>query len=253
MKKLCVTVWVLVLLAGVAANAQDEFKGFYVGGLAGGVVSHSDMSTSTVFSSTGYFATNSVPAVNAAGVGNQGASGLNLSFDAGYNHRWTHWVLGGEADFGAMRGKATIGGSGPYPCCPPTSFAISQTVDPTWLFTARPRIGYAAGKWMWFGTAGFALANLNYRARFTDNFGRALETGGVGTKAGWTAGGGLDYEAARHWDMRFEYLYANFGDATNTSTNLTAFTPSVAYPSNIFTHNASVHANIVRGGINYRF
>ena len=38
-----------------------------------------------------------------------------------------------------------------------------------------------------------------------------------------------------------------------TSTNLRAFTPSFAFPANVYTHSMDLHADIVRAGLNYKF
>src|ERR1700724_2953793 len=59
-------VMVLAFAAGVSAQTTD-WKGFYIGGNAGGVKGSTDAFTSTVFSPTGYFALSSVPAIAAVG------------------------------------------------------------------------------------------------------------------------------------------------------------------------------------------
>ncbi|HTK94388.1 MAG TPA: hypothetical protein VL382_02025, partial [Terriglobales bacterium] len=51
----------MLLLVGIGtASAQDEFKGFYIGGTTGLVISRSDTQTTTVFDPAGYFANSSV-------------------------------------------------------------------------------------------------------------------------------------------------------------------------------------------------
>jgi len=59
-----------------------------------------------------------------------------------------------------------------------------------------------------------------------------------------------------HWGWQGEYLRASFGGAsTHTSTNLTAFTPPIAFPTNVFTHSIGDlgGVNIYRFGFNYHF
>src|SRR5437879_13095121 len=67
MKKLlagsCVIVFALV--AGTVAQAQD-FKGFYVGGNAGGAFGRASVQTSPSFSPTGYLASTTTPAITSA-------------------------------------------------------------------------------------------------------------------------------------------------------------------------------------------
>jgi outer membrane immunogenic protein len=53
--------------------------------------------------------------------------------------------------------------------------------------------------------------------------------------------------------VKGELLHNDFGSLSNTSTNLTAFTPRISFPTNIFTHTANLTANIYRAGFNYRF
>src|SRR5262249_44542095 len=140
-----------------------------------------------------------------------------------------------------------------YPCCAPTNFTVKQTVKTDWLFTARPRFGFVAGHWLVFGTGGVALTNLNYQALFTDTFATAHENGGgKGTRTGWAAGGGAEYQHG-HFMLRGEYLYADFGSVSATSTNLTAFTPPIAFPTNVFTHKSDLTSHIVRMGLSFRF
>lgn len=242
-----------VLLAAVFANSQD-FKGFYVGGSVGGSHGNSDAQTSTVFSPTGYFASSSVPAIATVGTQSPSANGFAGGGQAGFNFQSGHVVLGLEADFGGMNISESATGTATYPCCAPTAFTITQTVETSWLFTLRPRVGVAAHRVFIYGTGGMAVTDVNYKALFTDTFATAHENGGKdGNQVGWTAGGGAEVKVNRHWSVKGEYLYADFGSVTNTSTNLTAFTPPIAFPSNVFTHTADLRTHIYRFGFNVYF
>jgi outer membrane immunogenic protein len=53
--------------------------------------------------------------------------------------------------------------------------------------------------------------------------------------------------------VKGEFLHADFGSESATSTNLTEGTPLVAEPTNVFTHTANLTANVYRFGLNYRF
>lgn len=244
---------VFAMFAFGAAHAQD-FKGLYIGGYAGGNPSTSDAHTFTVFSPTGYFASSSVPAI--AGVGNQSLSPNSFSGGGtvGLNLQHNALVIGAEADFGSMSMSASKTGSATYPCCAPTSFTITQTIKTGWLITVRPRVGFAAGPVLFYGTGGLATTNVNYQAVFTDTFATAHENGGVdNTQNGWAAGGGAEIKLHRRWSVKGEYLHADFGQVATTSTNLTAFTPPISFPSNVFTHNADLESNLFRFGINLHF
>ena len=244
---------IVALLMVGPAGAQD-FKGAYIGGYAGGVKGSSDAFTSTVFSPTGYFALSSVPAIAAIGHQPLSPRGFNGGGTAGYNFQSGHWVVGVEADFGAMHVKDNAVGTATYPCCAPTSFTIKQTVNTDWLLTARPRVGWAAGGVMVYGTGGVAMTNFNYSEQFTDTFASAHESASTSSLlTGWTAGGGVEFKVSSHWSLKGEYLFADFGSGVKvTSTNLTA--PSTApHPTNVFTHSADLTAHLFRAGINYHF
>src|SRR5215471_1317308 len=177
---------VCTLLAVMPANAGD-FKGFYVGANLGGNTGNSDAKTSTVFSPTGYFASSSVPAIATAGAQNLSPSGFIGGGQAGYNFQHNAFVLGFEIDFGSMSLSDSKSATATYPCCAPTAFTITQTVNTDWLFTLRPRVGFTGGPVLIYGTGGLAMTNLNYQALFTDTFATAHENGGVdSTQAGWS-------------------------------------------------------------------
>jgi len=207
---------VLVLAAASFGQSGQSWKGFYVGANVGGVKSNSDAFTYTAFSPTGYFATTSIPAIAAVGAPQRlDPSGFTGGGQFGYNFQGGHWVLGFEADFGGMSLDSTKTGSATYPCCAPTAFTVTQSVNTSWLITARPRLGITHGPVMLYGTGGL--------------------------------------QVGRRWSVKGEYLYANFGQVATTSTNLTAFTPAIPFPTNIFVHKDDLSANMFRFGFNYRF
>ena len=158
-----------------------------------------------------------------------------------------------------MRLDASQTGTGVYPCCAPSTFTVSQRVGSSWLFTARPRIGWTHGPVLIYTTGGLALTTIHYREAFTDTFPTppstpATESAKFDTmKTGWTGGGGLEFKVARHWSVKGEYLYNAFGRVSKTSTNLTAFSAATTFPTNVFTHSTDLRAHIIRAGINYRF
>jgi len=246
----------IILTFAVAVSAQTDWKGFYAGGNAGDTLGRATADTSTVFSPTGYFATTSVTAITAAGRQQLRPNGFTGGGQVGYNGQSGNWVYGVEGDFGAMHLRSSQSTTAVYPCCSPTTFTVTQSIKTNWLLTARPRFGYTSGHALFYATGGLAVTKLNYQEVFTDTFATAHENGGSNkSKSGWTGGGGVEYQlpSNKHWSVKGEYLYADFGRVTNTSTNLTATTPPGSFPANVFTHSAKLHAHILRGGINYRW
>jgi outer membrane immunogenic protein len=240
------TAIVLVALAPSAAAAAS-WEGFYVGGFAGPSQTQGHATTTTVFSPTGYFATTSVPAIATAGNQSTDGTGYNLGILAGYNWQFDeNWVVGLEVDYGVNDTTSSASGGNIYPCCTTTQFGIQSNVRTTWLFTARPRLGYVWDDWMAYVTGGLAVTDEKASFVFTDTFATAHESGIFkDTKTSWTIGGGIE----RNFNgisVRLEDLYADFGSVGGTSTNLTAFTPPIAFPTNVFTHRASLTENMVR-------
>jgi outer membrane immunogenic protein len=244
-----------VLLALRSANAaDDEFKGFYVGANVGGAFGRPKVDTSPSFSPTGYFAATSVPAIASASNQTIDTNGFTAGGTAGYNFQWENLVVGLEADYGAMNLSGSTTVTGVYPCCAPTSFTVAQTAKTSWLFTVRPRVGVVFGHFLLYGTAGAAITNVKYTALFTDTFATAHESAAINeTRPGWIAGVGGEHHISHHLSIKGEYLWTDFGTASIPTSGLTAFTPPIAFPTNIFTHTVNMRAGLVRAGINFRF
>ncbi len=246
LKGTCALAFVFFALG--SAKAADEFKGFYVGANAGGAFGRFDVDTSPIFSPTGYFAATSTPAITAASAQKIKPNGFTAGGQAGYNWQWGDVVFGLETDFGKMNLSGSTTATQTYPCCAPTAFTVTQTAETSWVFTARPRVGVVFGHALVYGTAGGAVTNVKYTALFTDTFATAHESASLDDKrAGWVAGGGTEFSLTHHLSIKGEYLYSGFGTSTVTSTNLTAFTPAIPFPTNIFTHTVSLTQDRARG------
>jgi outer membrane immunogenic protein len=253
-KKILLKSCILVFAMSTGAFAQD-WSGLYVGATAGGVKGRSNVYTSTVFSPTGYFAMSSIPAIAIAGNQPLSPRGFTGGGTVGYNYQHSHWVVGLEGDFGVMHINDDASVVLTYPCCAPTNFTVSQKVSSDWLLTVRPRLGFTNGPVMIYGTAGLAMTNFNYKENFIDTFATAHESASMsGLQTGLVGGGGVEFKIATRWSLKGEYLHADFGTGLKTtSANLTAFTPAIAFPTNVFTHQADLSAHIIRAGVNYRF
>jgi outer membrane immunogenic protein len=64
------------------------------------------------------------------------------------------------------------------------------------------------------------------------------------TRAGWIAGGGVEYMLARNWTAKIEGLYAGFGNSTVAGQSALLST----YRSR-FAHEVAT----VRGGLNWKW
>jgi outer membrane immunogenic protein len=242
-----------LLTTATTASAQSEWYGAYAGFNVRGGLGNSQATTSTIYTTDGYFATTSVPAINEAGVQAVKPKGLLAGGQAGYNYQTGALVVGFEADFGIapITSSSSASVTEDYPCCAGTDFTIEQTVEPSWLMTARPRFGYATESLLLYGTAGLAIAKVDYQAVFTDTYADATESGGVQKNVtGWAAGAGMEGPLSEGWSFKVEYLFTDLGEVSTTSDNFEAF----GFPwSNTFTHQTTIRMHLLRFGVNVRF
>ena len=233
------------------AGDDDAWTGFYVGGYIGGGFGRADAQTTTVFDEEGYFAPSSVPAVNEAGNQRIKPNGFTGGVTFGGNKQFGALVLGVEADFGSLNTSDTVSVTDEYPCCVGEDFDVTQTVRNRWLFTARPRVGVAAGGLMVYGTGGLAVTDLKYESFFTDSFG-ATQFGEIEkTRAGWALGAGGEFKLGSKWSVKGEYLYTDFGRITRTGGVLDD--GEFTWPENPFTHSTDLKMHNVRFGLNFHF
>ena len=237
-----------------SAQAAANWTGFYLGVNAGYGFGKSDVSTETVFSPTGYFATASIPQIQASGAGHVSPKGFTGGLTFGYNAQSGTTVYGLEfdADSFGLKGDRTAGSA--YVVAPTTSYTLKETTKAEYLTTLRGRVGYADNRNLWFGTAGLALTSIKIEDTFSDTFATASESVSKSkSKVGWTLGAGYEYAAPDQWTFKAEVLYVDFGKVSVDGNTLTAFTPAIAFPTNTFTHTANLKAEVVRIGFNYRF
>ena len=256
-----------IFASSVAASAADmpvkaqtyapvalyNWSGFYAGVNAGAAFGRSSTQTSTVFSPIGYFAATSVTSIATVGDQSANKAGFTGGLQLGYNWQMNSVVAGLEADFGYMGTRTSVTSGAVYPCCAPTAYSITQSAKTDWLMTLRPRVGIANNNWLLYVTGGLAVGEVKGDFTFADTFATAAESASVSkTKVGWALGGGVEYALAGRWSMKAEYLHVDLGSVSGTSTNLTAFTPAIAFPANTFTHSVKVTDDIVRIGVNYK-
>jgi len=249
--------------APALADPSYDWSGFYVGVNAGGAWGTFRSRTTTDFNSAPlggppvYNISNPIEDVVAlASVGAQDLKGSSFTAggQAGYNWQRGRIVLGVEADLSYLHLRGADSRTIPYPILGGLfSMTVSSQAAANWLFTLRPRVGFAYNNWLFYGTGGLALTELQGNFRFTDTLGPALETGSISQiKAGWTVGGGTEVGLGRGWTVKAEYLYVDFGNVSTTSNNLVAFAQPQAFPANIFHHSTDLKASIARLGLNYR-
>jgi outer membrane immunogenic protein len=230
------------------ATGPFLFTGFYAGANVGGVLG----GTKYLETPSGAFG---AAAASVAGVGTSSTAprGVLGGLEAGYNWQLGHLVLGIETDFSGWDMSSNSGqtATGPAPpgfgLPPVIPYSSSGTVTSNWLYTLRPRVGFANGNMLTYLTAGLAVTNLRFSESTTMGNGAPTLIGSTSaTVAGWTAGGGVEYALSYNWFIKAEYLYASF-------SNQTAAQVVAPFPTLTGTATANLNANIVRGGFDYRF
>jgi len=159
--------------------------------------------------------------------------------EAGYNWETGPWVVGLEASFEG----SGLSGARTAPCLPPFCGALTASYEQKldWFGTLRPRLGYAVGNWLLYATGGGALGEVGADATASAGSFTATDRRSQ-TRAGWTAGGGVEVELARNWSARIEYLHVDLGSGATTY---------LSYPP--ISNASRVSANVFTAGVNYHF
>lgn len=176
--------------------------------------------------------------------GNGGLFGANL----GYNRQIDKFVFGLEADVSytgmTARGEAVDGDI----WTPGDSFVETWNADLDWLATLRGRAGMALDRVFVYGTAGLAIGGGSDKTWFDYRDGAGSGLSGVNkdreVHVGWAAGVGVETAITQKLTAKLEYLHADLGEATYMGNR-----------GNLVLNyaDASITADIVRVGLNYRF
>jgi outer membrane immunogenic protein len=247
--------FLLVCAVAAPASAQkpqgnppaDWWSGWYVGGNAGGSWGDTKLRTSvTPGSGAGALSPADAAAISAASHDTSNKAGFTGGIQGGYNYLYNNaWLFGIEGDFEGMDIRSASTKPVPGTVNPANLYTISQDVTAGWLATIRPRVGYTYNQYLFYGTIGFAWADLKYNASLTSNTALPpLSTSTSTTKTGWAGGIGMAYAWNPHLQFRGEWLYADLGHANAATLNATG--ASIKPDDN-------VAANLVRVGVDYRF
>jgi outer membrane immunogenic protein len=278
MKKFPIGIAAVVLLVATKAFAADmalkapplpvaapfSWTGFYVGGSAGAAWARDPVTLSVANNPR---TSGPVPFLYAAGdIPNLQALGSNtfsqtigiFGGKAGYNYQWRYVVAGLEADFSAFHVSQSITSastSSPFAGFPGGSASFNNSISTNWLATIRGRLGVTADRALFYATGGAAFAAVRFADSYTafSPLGAGFDTGNASTnptRAGWVAGGGIDYAFTNNWIASVEYLFVDLGSFQTTGLVTTQFNPGITA---LFTFNNRLQSNIVRGGVSYKF
>lgn len=164
--------------------------------------------------------------------GNFNVRGFVVGPTIGANWQTDSFVYGVEADFdGSWIDGKTSGQFCPNPC---------ETKN-FWHSTARVRLGYAADRVLFYGTGGGALGNISAGIS-----GGSLQRS---TKAGWTAGAGVEAAFTDNLTARIEYLFIDLQNGVCNQGAQCGF-PAPGVPSN---DTVKFSTSVIRLGLDYKF
>jgi opacity protein-like surface antigen len=230
-----------------------SWAGFYLGGTVGygWGQSNSDTAFSDIASTGPLLATSSSNRLGGAIGGAQ----------AGYNWVAGTVLAGVEADLNYSGQRAGLASLCPGEVCNPA--LVGVVADPSvqavfeqsqkleWFATLRGRLGAIVTPGaVAYVTGGLAVGEVMTAGTVFgfDGDGNAVNTivSSHNTKAGWTAGGGVEARLFGNWTGKLEYLYLDLGSITTLPTPAPGVTVAVAF-------NSRVTDNVVRLGVNYKF
>jgi outer membrane immunogenic protein len=276
-KQIFAGAWLLVT-AGFAQAADMPLKaplppppvfswtGFYVGADIGGAWDSSTTS-SPLANNPGCFVTilpcylpSIVADINNQSAQRQSSSSVIGGFEAGYNLQLGYLVVGGETDIGFYRLHGNSFASAPFTGFPVpaggTAPSYSNDVESNWLFTARGRLGFTPmTNLLVYGTGGVAVTNLRHQAQYNEGIFPGTSVGtetstSSGNVTGAVYGGGLEWAWTSNWLVKAEYLHVNLGSVTSAPSSPVLVLGAAS--GSVFTHNASLKADILRFGIDYK-
>lgn len=192
----------------VASVATSDFDGFYVGAA---VTSFSGEST-TQFAFADGSPFTSLSLDDYSGTGGAIYAGYNFASAVGF-------FYGGELSYGMPNASA------PY----------VDTADVDSILSVKGRFGYVSGPLMYYGTAGYAMAELSCggcEAAFID-----------GTAQGFLVGAGIEYMFSNNISVRGEYILYDL-----TGAESAFFVNDSDYVS-----STDLTANVISVGLSYNF
>lgn len=243
MKRILMATAALLATAGLARAADIEpmaplaydWSGFYIGlnaGYAWTDTTGTDQDGWTVIDGE---------SIDADGNGFTGGAQM------GFNWQFDSIVAGLEADINYLDSS----GTGTTVSAP---FDNHVESDGGFLGTARARLGFAADRFLIYGTGGLAFADLD--TRWYDDGGTFGLSTDSSTRFGWAAGAGVEYAVTDNASIKLEYLHFDLGSDTEDATNYRFLPgPPALYCGGSPTcdFKLKVSGDLVRVGVNFQF
>jgi outer membrane immunogenic protein len=189
--------------------------------------------------------------VLAAGTFSHTPQGIIGGAHVGYNLQYNQWlVLGLEGSVDGTSLSHTV-------VVPVNDFVggtpgnITATSRADVQGSVRGRIGIAFDRVLIYGTGGVAFTGFNTTLVDATGFFTGVPGANAvftNARAGWTAGGGIEYAVTDNWWVRAEYRYSNFGHTTDFP-----FAGALPFEDSFVSLRHHLTENQVQVGFSYRF
>lgn len=170
------------------------------------------------------------------------------------------WGIGADLDFESAKNLSqSLKYSGVQP--PPGTYVYSSKQNPGGFAIVAPRIGYGGDTWFPYLRAGAIIAEgshdsvLVYTPAGATKSTASFSGGKDFTAAGWVVGGGFELGLNGAWSITAEYLHANLGKGSDSTSACSGLASACAPFSGISFDNGheGFSANMFRVGITYWF
>lgn len=152
----------------------------------------------------------------------------------GYDYQMGNIVLGVVGDLNARFGSTTTQFGG---------LPLQLKSESNWDASIRARAGFlATDRALIYVTGGYGWANYNLKINEVIPLGLPdLGNFFGGTRGGWVVGAGAEYKLDKNWRAKIEYLHADYGTASTTSSVIP------------ITAGSKITSDAVRVGLGYQF
>lgn len=190
----------------------------------------------------------------------QDASGFLGGLTLGFNFQSGSFVYGVEADamWTDLRETSAVTTNVAALAYPP--ILTTTEIETDWLATFRARGGFlVTPQTLLFATGGLAVGHVKGSttvvlvAPFSCAANALCASGSESeTRAGWTAGAGVEHMFAPRWTAKIEYLYYDLGTLSHTADeNSPGFAAFAGTP--VLNIDTRINGHIVRAGANFKF
>jgi outer membrane immunogenic protein len=235
-------------------SSLARWDGGYAGISVGAVIGQASASTTVITSPESYFGPNDFASVASAGAQSVPLRAGSFDAHAGFNWQTSNLVLGIETTIGAQKvrgGRQSAETASAY--VPGYNYTIKSFVEQDWLWTLRPRLGFASGDMLFFATGGIAVGNVRGKWNYSLPAQTATESGSESVvKVGFVVGAGVEMALSKRWSVNAELLRVDLGSISVDSNNV-RFANGAIFPQTVVRHVVNFDANLATLGLRYRF